>query len=110
MKTEDNKAPMRLIPYQGLEIVAHCFGYGALKHSDFGWQTVPNAEKLYLNAMGRHYGQYCSGILLDPDGTGLPTIAQATACGLIVTHLLRQRGAIPSKFDFANPGKSAQPF
>lgn len=52
---------------EALGIFADIATYGATKYTRNGWQSVPDAERRYLDAMLRHLMAYLGGEMTDPE-------------------------------------------
>lgn len=77
------KRAWHLLPLPMLEEVVDVFQAGAAKHSPFGWQTVPDAETQYADALMRHLAAYQAGETADPDD-GKHPLAHLVADALIL--------------------------
>lgn len=72
-----------LLPIEPVRQVVKVLGFGALKHTDNGWQTVVrNTPDKYYDALMRHLADWRSGQRIDPE-SGLPTMAHI-ACNAII--------------------------
>ena len=79
-KFDNGKLRYSLIPPILLESVASVLTFGAIKYAPNSWQSVPNAQERYLDALYRHLEAYRSGIPTDTD-SGLSHLAHA-ACNI----------------------------
>lgn len=96
VKHDDGKPAWRLFPWRGASWVQKVMDYGARKYTDNGWQSVPNAEQRYFDALLRHVVAHASGELSDPE-SGLPHIAHAATNALFLLHFIKaqEAGATP---------------
>jgi hypothetical protein len=67
VKLDNGKLLMSLIPVEALTGLAEVLTFGAQKYTPNGWQTVPNGEQRYMDALLRHYCSYRSGEINDPE-------------------------------------------
>jgi len=83
MDLEKRKPRWTLLPWRQVEEVVKVFTFGASKYEDYGWQSVPEARNVYLDAAMRHIGARLSGELRDAE-TGYSHMAHAVCCLLAV--------------------------
>jgi hypothetical protein len=67
MKYDEGKARMWLLPFESLHEVARVLTFGAKKYAAHSWQTVPDGEERYTNAMLRHMVAIQAGEVYDPE-------------------------------------------
>lgn len=60
---------------RALEAIAMVSEYGAIKYSEHGWLTIPNAQTRYLNAFWRHL--LAMGKEMHDEESGFPHIWHA---------------------------------
>jgi len=77
------KRAWHLLPLSMVEEVVDVFQAGAVKHSPFGWQTVPDAKTQYHDALMRHLADYERGEVSDLDD-GRHPLAHLIADALIL--------------------------
>ena len=81
------KAPMDLLPWDALEMVAQVMAHGAKRYGENSWQKVEGRR--YEAAMLRHYAAYKCGGTVDSD-SGLLHLAHM-ACNAIFILALEIR-------------------
>lgn len=74
-----------------LREVAKVTTFGATKYTPGGWISVPEGEKRYMNAFGRHMLEYGSGELIDKE-SGSKHLAQMIWNLLAVLELEERNG------------------
>jgi hypothetical protein len=67
LKYDEGKLQYSLIPPVALRSLAEVLTFGAKKYAPNSWQTVPDAERRYLDALYRHLEAYRSGEYIDPE-------------------------------------------
>lgn len=67
MKYDEGKPRMWLLPFESLYEIAKVLTFGAKKYAAFSWQTVPDAEERYTNALLRHLTAIQYGETHDPE-------------------------------------------
>lgn len=85
-KFDDGKPRWSLMKWGALEDVVRVLTYGAAKYGDDNWRLVPNARDRYFSAAMRHLIAWQRGKLTD-DETGLPHLAHAASCLLLMAEM-----------------------
>lgn len=89
VKLDTGKVEMSLL-MQGcayaVRKVAEILTFGAKKYTRNGWQTVPDAERRYTDALYRHMNAIHSGELTDPE-SGLPHMAHVACNAMFLLEL-----------------------
>jgi hypothetical protein len=67
MKYDNGKLLYSLIPPIATKALAEVLTFGADKYAPNSWQTVPDAERRYLDASMRHLEAYRSGEPIDTE-------------------------------------------
>jgi hypothetical protein len=67
VKLDDGKLFMSLIPPETIIGLAEVLTFGANKYTKNGWQTVPEAQDRYKDALLRHFYAFQSGETHDPE-------------------------------------------
>jgi hypothetical protein len=67
MKYDNGKLLYSLIPPIATKALAEVLTFGANKYAPNSWQTVPDAERRYLDASMRHLEAYRSGKPIDTE-------------------------------------------
>jgi len=65
MKYDGDKPRMWLLPFESLYEIAKVLTFGAKKYAAHSWQTVPNGEERYTNALLRHLTSIQQGEVRD---------------------------------------------
>lgn len=86
-KHDGGKAPMDLLPWDALEMVAQVMAHGAKRYGENSWQGVE--RRRYEAAMLRHYSSHKRGGTVDSD-SGLLHLAHM-ACNAIFILALEIR-------------------
>ena len=66
-KFDQGKLRYSLVPPVAIKAIADVLTYGAEKYAPNSWQTVPNAEERYTDALYRHLESYRAGEELDDE-------------------------------------------
>jgi len=67
VKDDETKLRYDLLPFKAIEGLIRVLTFGAMKYTDNGWRTVPNAKARYLAALLRHVSKMAQGELLDKE-------------------------------------------
>lgn len=67
MKYDQGKPRMWLLPFISLYEIAKVLTFGAKKYAAHSWQTVPNGEERYTNALLRHLVSINEGEIYDEE-------------------------------------------
>lgn len=65
LKFDTGKLRYSLIPTSTLKGIAEVLTFGAEKYAPNSWQTIPNAEERYLDALIRHLESWRAGETYD---------------------------------------------
>lgn len=92
---DDHRKPMMSVVFKdfarALQAVGDVGTYGVLKYSAHGWETVPDAERRYKDALVRHMLKHFEGETVDPESK-LDHLAHMAWNALVVLELeLRSR-------------------
>jgi len=90
LKYDDGKLQYALIPPIAMEAMASVLTFGAAKYAPNSWQTVPNGEERYLNALFRHLEAYRSGIATDTE-SGMPHLWHVLTNAAFLIHFEQER-------------------
>ena len=90
LKYDSGKLRFSLIPPIATTSLAEVLTFGAAKYAPNSWQTVPNGEERYLDALYRHLEAYRNGELTDPE-SGLSHLAHAITNVAFLLHFESQR-------------------
>lgn len=90
LKYDSGKLRFGLIPPIATTSLAEVLTFGAAKYAPNSWQTVPNGEERYLDALYRHLEAYRNGELTDPE-SGLSHLAHAITNVAFLLHFESQR-------------------
>lgn len=71
---------------RAFEAVGDVGTYGAIKYAPHGWETVPDAERRYLDAMLRHLLRHLQGEQLD-DESGLRHLSHMAWNALVILEM-----------------------
>lgn len=82
-KFDAGKPRFSLFPIETLNPILQVLEYGAKKYDEGNWRHVPDARRRYADALHRHYVEYLSGIVIDPE-SGLPTLACMVTDGIFL--------------------------
>ena len=85
VKHDKEKLQFRLLPPVGVEEVIKVLMHGAEKYSPDNWRLCRESDR-YWDAAQRHLWAHQRGEKLDTE-TGLPHVAHAAACLLILVEL-----------------------
>jgi len=69
-KLDEGKNRLGLVLFgfaRALQQVGRVGTYGAKKYSDNGWESVPDGERRYTDAMFRHLMKEAEGEVIDPE-------------------------------------------
>lgn len=88
-KHDQNKAPLDLLPYEGLEAIAQVLGFGAKKYARGQWMGGIEYSRL-IAAAQRHIGQFNSGQDMDEE-SGLSHLAHAGCCILFLLWMQKHK-------------------
>lgn len=89
VKDDGGKLRFDLIPPEVETALAEVLTFGANKYTDDGWRTVPNAEKRYTAALGRHLNAAKRGETFDPESN--LTHLQHALCNLTFLVALEEK-------------------
>lgn len=89
VKDDGGKLRFDLIPPEVETALAEVLTFGANKYTDDGWRTVPNAEKRYTAALGRHLNAAKRGETFDPESN--LTHLQHALCNLAFLVALEEK-------------------
>lgn len=89
VKDDGGKLRFDLIPPEVETALAEVLTFGADKYTDDGWRTVPNAEKRYTAALGRHLNAAKRGETFDPESN--LTHLQHALCNLAFLVALEEK-------------------
>lgn len=88
-----DKVQLSLLPWLALSAVARVMEGGAGEYGENDWQNIPNAEKVYRDALLRHVRDFGAGVQFDKKSK-LSVVAHIVANGLIVLWFDITRGRI----------------
>lgn len=104
LKLRGIKAPIALLPYTGLGLIAAALEYGAMKYRAWNWQesypdeTLETIRQVYGGAALRHLYQWTDPSQDDNDDeSGLHHLAHAGACIVIAIWRLGLKYRAPRK-------------
>lgn len=86
LKFDGGKVRPSLLPIDSLTKICEVLEFGAQKYKENSWQTVPEGEKRYLDALMRHVFAHANGEETDPE-TGLSHLSHAGCNILFLLHL-----------------------
>lgn len=89
VKDDQTKAMMSIVFKdfaRALQAVGDVGTYGVLKYSAHGWETVPDAERRYKDALVRHMLKHFEGEQVDPE-SNLDHLAHMAWNALVVLEL-----------------------
>lgn len=90
-----------------LKAVAAVLTYGAMKYKRDSWQTVPNGEERYEDALDRHLNAWKSGETYDSE-SGLPHLAHAACNALFLIWFESQHTVGYNTTEFNDPTKEVK--
>lgn len=90
LKFDKGKLRYSLIPTVATKALAEVLTFGAEKYAPNSWQTVPNGEERYLDALIRHLEAYRSGEVIDPE-SGLSHLSHLLCNGAFLLHFEKER-------------------
>lgn len=90
LKFDSGKPRYSLIPPIALKALADVLTFGADKYAPNSWQTVPNGEQRYLDALFRHIEAYRNGEQVDPESK-LSHLAHAITNVAFLLHFEKER-------------------
>jgi hypothetical protein len=96
VKYDQGKLMMRLIPHEAIVGLAEVLTFGANKYTPNGWQTVPDAENRYEDALLRHIYARKAGELTDPE-SGLSHLKHALTNLAFLVYLEEQKLERPTR-------------
>jgi hypothetical protein len=67
VKDDQGKPMWHLLPWKAVAGMVKVLTFGAVKYSEDGWRTVPNAQKRYTAALLRHLAALSVGEKLDSE-------------------------------------------
>lgn len=89
-----------------LRLLAAVLSYGALKYAEDSWQTVPDAERRYENALDRHLNKWKAGEDHDTE-SGLLHLGHIACNALFLAWLhMRKADFHDAFFVYNNPEDS----
>lgn len=89
-KKDAGKPRMWLLPFVSLYEIAKVLTFGAKKYAAHSWQTVPDGEERYANALMRHLTSINEGEIYDKE-SGLLHIAHVGCNALFLIWFAVQR-------------------
>lgn len=90
LKFDGDKLRPSLLPIESLESILEVLEFGAKKYEANSWQTVPDGETRYMDALMRHIFAINKGEELDEE-SGLPHLSHAGCCLLFLLYLREKK-------------------
>jgi len=90
LKYDDGKLRYSLVPPIAMKGLAEVLTFGAKKYAPNSWQTVPNGQERYLDALYRHLEAYRAGEKIDSD-SGLSHLSHAISNVAFLLHFENER-------------------
>ncbi len=98
VKHDGEKARWDLLPFDALDEVAIVLKYGAKKYADRNWEKGMAWGRLLAAAL-RHLAAWAQGNEVDAE-SGLPHLAHAACCVLMLLALHRRRVGVDDRAVF----------
>ena len=96
VKHDTGKAPIHLIPYEAIEMIAMALGYGAKKYGEYNFRKGILWSRIF-SAMMRHAWAFWRGEDNDPE-SGLPHLAHLGACVVMLISMVVNRKDLDDRY------------